>query len=73
MLYSRNSYIPQTRRKLSSSNINNSPIKGYTLGFVDCYCECDANRKLLTVMLITSAVERPLVSEDRDYNIYARL
>lgn len=73
MLYSRNSYIPQTRRKLSSSNINNSPIKGYALGFVDCYCEYDANRKLLTIMLITSAVERPLISEDRDCNIYARL
>lgn len=73
MLYSRNSYIPQTRRKLSSSNINNSPIKGYALGFIDYYYEYDANRKLLTVMLITSVVERPLVSEDRDYNIYARL
>lgn len=73
MLYSRNSYIPQTRRKLSSSNINNSSIKGYALGFIDCYYEYDANRKLLIVILITSIVERPLVSEDRDYNIYARL
>lgn len=73
MLYSRNCYVPQTRRKLSRGNINNSPVKGYALRFVDCYYECYANRKLLTVVLIASAIEGPLVSENRDCDIYARL
>lgn len=69
MPYSRNRYIPQTRYKLSRDNINNSSVEGYTLGFINCYCECYANRELLTVVLIASSVKGPLVVKDRDCNI----
>lgn len=66
MLYSRYGYIPQTRRKLPRYNINNSPLKSYTLGLINRYCECYANRKLLSIVLVPTAVKGPLITKDRD-------